>query len=244
MNIVITAGGTSEYIDKVRKITNSGSGKLGSIIANTLLKRTDIQKIFYICSEKAILPWDDDRIEIIRIKGTIDLKNAVKNVLSQNHIHWFIHSMAVSDYYVDAVTTAERIAKETSTTSDIASVLKNPKNRIDNSDKISSYEDNLILVLKQTPKIIGMIHNLSPDTHLIGFKLLENVTVPHLIEVASNLRDKNHCEYVLANDLANIGHGYHEAYLLDKQGHYNTLHTKEQIAAAITDVIYKDEYAN
>lgn len=31
MNIVITSGRTSEYIDKVRKITNIGTGILGKI---------------------------------------------------------------------------------------------------------------------------------------------------------------------------------------------------------------------
>ena len=35
--IVITAGGTSEKIDQVRKITNSSTGKLGMTIANHLL---------------------------------------------------------------------------------------------------------------------------------------------------------------------------------------------------------------
>ena len=39
--IVITAGGTSEKIDNVRKITNSSSGKLGMTIANHLLKEND-----------------------------------------------------------------------------------------------------------------------------------------------------------------------------------------------------------
>ena len=34
LKIVITAGGTSEAIDQVRKITNSASGKLGMTIAN------------------------------------------------------------------------------------------------------------------------------------------------------------------------------------------------------------------
>ena len=48
MNIIITAGGTSEYIDKVRKITNSGTGKLGSIITNTILQRDDIDKVMFI----------------------------------------------------------------------------------------------------------------------------------------------------------------------------------------------------
>ena len=41
---IITAGGTSEKIDNVRKITNSSSGKLGCIIANTIVKNTVITK--------------------------------------------------------------------------------------------------------------------------------------------------------------------------------------------------------
>ena len=43
--IVITAGGTSEKIDNVRKITNSSSGKLGMTIANHLLKENEVYKL-------------------------------------------------------------------------------------------------------------------------------------------------------------------------------------------------------
>ena len=43
--IIITAGGTSEKIDNVRKITNSSSGKLGMTIANHLLEGKDIGTI-------------------------------------------------------------------------------------------------------------------------------------------------------------------------------------------------------
>ena len=48
--IIITAGGTSEKIDNVRKITNSSSGKLGSVIATKLLELPDdkIEKIYYV----------------------------------------------------------------------------------------------------------------------------------------------------------------------------------------------------
>ncbi len=50
MNIVITAGCTSEKIDNVRKITNSSSGKLGMIIANEILNKyeDEIDIIYYI----------------------------------------------------------------------------------------------------------------------------------------------------------------------------------------------------
>lgn len=50
-NIVITAGGTSEYIDTVRKITNSGTGKLGATIANKL---SNENKIFYHSAEEYV----------------------------------------------------------------------------------------------------------------------------------------------------------------------------------------------
>ena len=53
--IIITAGGTSERIDNVRKITNSSSGKLGTIIVNHLLQENKDKsnkeisgKIFFI----------------------------------------------------------------------------------------------------------------------------------------------------------------------------------------------------
>ena len=92
----------------------------------------------------------------------------------------------------------------------------NPNNRLDNSSKISSDEDNLVVVLKQTPKIIKMIKELSPNTILVGFKLLENVTKEHLITIATNLMNKNKCDYVIANDLKNIKNGSHKALLLNK----------------------------
>ena len=56
MNIVITAGGISEYIDNVRKITNSSTGKLGLVIANTFLSYSNIDLIYYVCPKNALKP--------------------------------------------------------------------------------------------------------------------------------------------------------------------------------------------
>ena len=56
-NVIITAGGTSERIDNVRKITNSGSGKLGFMIANKLIQNGSISKIYYILAIISILIW-------------------------------------------------------------------------------------------------------------------------------------------------------------------------------------------
>ena len=108
---------------------------------------------------------------------------------------------------------------------------------MDNSDKLTSNEDNLILVLKQTPKIINLIKKISPKTNLIGFKLFENVTEEYLLTIAKQLRDKNQCEYVVANDLKNIKNGNHKAFLLDKQDNVKIMNGKLDIAMNISHIV-------
>lgn len=225
--IVITAGGTSEKIDNVRKITNSSSGKLGLTIANHLLKENDDLIIYYVCSKNSLRPLDK-RIKVIEIDDTISLKNKIENLLLNEKIDYFIHSMAVSDYMTDYVTTIERIKASIKNTSNLEEAFSNIE--IINGNKISSYEDNLVIVLKQTPKIISIIKDLSPQTYLVGFKLLDGVSKEELISVAKKLRDKNKCDLVVANDLATIRNGEHIAYIIDKNNEIEESHGKDDIA--------------
>lgn len=225
--IIITAGGTSEKIDNVRKITNSSSGKLGMTIANHLLKENDDLIIYYVCSRNSLRPLDK-RIKVIEIDDTISLKNKIENLLLNEKIDYFIHSMAVSDYMTDYVTTIERIKASIKNTSNLEEAFSNIE--IINGNKISSYEDNLVIVLKQTPKIISIIKDLSPQTYLVGFKLLDGVSKEELISVAKKLRDKNKCDLVVANDLATIRNGEHIAYIIDKNNEIEESHGKDDIA--------------
>lgn len=225
--IVITAGGTSEKIDNVRKITNSSSGKLGMTIANHLLKENDDLIIYYVCSKNSLRPLDE-RIKVIEIDGTISLKNKIENLLLNEKIDYFIHSMAVSDYMTDYVTTIERIKASIKNTSNLEEAFSNIE--IINGNKISSYEDNLVIVLKQTTKIISIIKDLSPQTYLVGFKLLDGVSKEELISVAKKLRDKNKCDLVVANDLVTIRNGEHIAYIIDKNNEIEESHGKDDIA--------------
>lgn len=225
--IVITAGGTSEKIDNVRKITNSSSGKLGLTIANHLLKENDDLIIYYVCSKNSLRPLDK-RIKVIEIDDTINLKKEIENLLLNEKIDYFIHSMAVSDYTTDYVTTIERIKASIKNTSNLEEAFSNIETI--NGNKISSYEDNLVIVLKQTPKIISIIKDLSPQTYLVGFKLLDGVSKEELISVAKKLRDKNKCDLVVANDLATIRNGEHIAYIIDKNNEIEESHGKDDIA--------------
>lgn len=239
--IIITAGGTSEKIDNVRKITNSGSGKLGFTIANKLIETNEdnIEKIYYICAKESYKPTNP-KIEVIEISGTCELAETVKDLLTNQKIDYFIHSMAVSDYTVDYVTTAEKLALEikNSKNSDIISTIVNYKDGIKDS-KISSYEENLIIKLKKTPKIISMIKDISPNTFLVGFKLLDNVSENQLLDVATKLKDKNKCDIVVANDLKNIRNGNHKAFIIRKDNSYKNADGKEDIAQKLIEEMFR-----
>ena len=214
--IIITAGGTSEKIDNVRKITNSSTGKLGCTIAEKLLHLNEdqIEKIYYICSKTSYKPTHS-KVDIIEISDTNDLEKNVRKLLTINNIHYFIPSMAVSDYTVDYVTNAESLALNIKENPDknILDLICKPASKL-TDNKISSNQDNLIIKLKKTPKIISLIKDISPSTYLVGFKLLDNVSEECLIQTATLLKEKNNCNLVVANDLENIRKGTHKAFII------------------------------
>lgn len=224
--VIITSGGTSERIDNVRKITNSSSGKLGSIIANQLLNSSEVDKIYYLCNKKAYRPILSEKVEIIEVEDTLSLKSEVSRLLTNEKIDYFIHSMAVSDYMVEYITTLDKIKN-------------NDKGVIDRENKISSYEDDLVIKLKRTPKIISMIKDISPNTYLVGFKLLDNVSREYLIDVAYNLKVKNKCDLVLANDLKSIREGNHKGFLIKDKINYKEVIGKDNIAKEIIREMFK-----
>lgn len=242
-NVIITAGGTSEKIDNVRKITNSSSGKLGCTIANKLIEMNakNIDKIYYVCPKNSVKP-NHEKIEIIEIMDTNDLETTIRNLLTNNFINYFIHSMAVSDYTVDYVTTAESLGQsiENNKEHNILDLICNHNDKL-SANKISSNEENLIIKLKKTPKIISIIKDISPKTYLVGFKLLDKVSEENLINTAIKLKEKNKCDLVIANDLDNIRKGTHKAYIIKSTTDYISASGKEDIAIKLVEEINKNE---
>lgn len=248
--IVITAGPTNEPIDAVMQITNMSTGKLGKSIAETLLARhgDEIDEIYYLSNKMAAKPYPTPKIKFIAIRDTDHLLKTLTAVLTDPSIHVdaVIHSAAVGDYKGRWAARAEDVAREiadrnerdgTLNYDEVLSILTSPSCLQDNGTKISSYEPNLMVMLDLTTKVIGHIKELAPDALLIGFKLLENVPHEELIRVAARLREKNHADYVVANDLSLIGGGKHPAWIVGKDGQVETkCETKEDIARVLSDL--------
>ena len=174
------------------------------------------------------------------MEDTENLKTVVETLLQKNQIHYFIHSMAVSDYTVDYVTTLEKLVNSIKNSQIGAQGVLPKCDNVICENKISSNEDNLVIKLKRTPKIISMIKQLSPNTKLIGFKLLDGVEEQELINVAKKLKDKNNCDFVVANDLSNIRKGNHKAFIIRKDNSFVEANGKEDIAEKLAKEMFGD----
>ena len=224
MKILVTSGGTSEKIDRVRSITNHSSGKLGKIITETLLKAG--HEVCLITTLQAVKPVSHPNLTIIEIKNTADLLQVMKDKVTDYQV--IIHSRAVSDYTPVYMTGFD----EVQASQDLTEFL-DKKNQ---ETKISSKEDVQILFLKKNPKIVSRVKEWNPKIHLIGFKLLVDVSQEHLIQIARESLEKNQADLIVANDLTQISSDQHKAYLVEKHSFQTTM-SKHEIADLLLEKI-------
>ena len=220
MKILVTSGGTSEAIDRVRSITNHSTGRLGLVITEALIKAR--HEVCLITTSHAIKPASHPNLKIIEIKNTLDLLEEMRNLVKDYQV--LIHSMAVSDYTPVYMTSID----EVQASQDLSKFLT----KQNTESKISSKEDAQILFLKKNPKIISLVKEWNPKIHLIGFKLLVDVTKDHLIDIARESLKKNQADIIVANDLTQINSDQHLAYLVEKND-YQTAYSKQEIAELI-----------
>jgi phosphopantothenate-cysteine ligase len=219
MKFLVTAGGTSERIDSVRSITNSATGRLGSLIADCLAQNPETERIFYVCGKNSARPASP-KAQIFPVTDTAEAEAAVRRVLAENEAAAIVHSMAVSDYTVESVSSPR-------------------SGGLDRTGKLPSGQDRLILVLRPTIKIISLFQQIAPEALLVGFKLLDNVPFDTLIDRAWELLRKNRCAYVLANDAKDIAGDSHTGYLVDREKQVKKYTDKFRIAQGIADHILR-----
>lgn len=224
MKILVTSGGTSEAIDRVRSITNHSTGRLGKVITETLLKAG--HQVCLITTRQAIKPELHPNLTMIEIKNTSDLLQEMKRIVPDYQV--LIHSMAVSDYSPVYITGLDQVQAS----QDLSEFL-HKKNM---ETKISSKDEVQVLFLKKNPKIISLVKEWNPSIHLIGFKLLVDVTKEHLIQIARESLEKNQADLIIANDLTQINADQHVAHLVEKDS-FKTATSKQEIADLLFEKI-------
>jgi phosphopantothenate-cysteine ligase len=185
-----------------------------------LAEAPEAERIFFICANASARP-EHPGVEVLPVTGSAEVEAAVRRVLAAHKIEAVIHSMAVSDYRVKTVTTP-RLWKNGAGGSGLA-----------REGKLPSGEENLMLILEPTVKIISLFQHLAPGALLVGFKLLDGAPHAALIDAAHELLKKNRCAWVLANDAREISGARHTGYLVDAAKNEEKYEGKPAIAQAI-----------
>jgi len=242
MNILITGGPTNEYIDEVMKITNMSTGSLSRDLTELFLDNGDSVCLVLnnnVNIDKLMEHHNEKNLSVKWIETTQDMLEALKDE-SQKQYDVLIHAAAVGDYTGAFSFLMEDLAEELykasirengfKSSKEILDILVNPKSKLNDDSKISSYQENLTVKLGLTPKIIARLREWFPNSKLFACKLLDKVSKEELYEVAAKLCKKNDMDYILANDLHDLRNGDSTRYLVDKDGYTNiSLATPKEI---------------
>ncbi|MBS1257786.1 MAG: Coenzyme A biosynthesis bifunctional protein CoaBC [Candidatus Scalindua arabica] len=190
-NILITAGSTRGFLDAVRYITNTSTGRLGSEIALEAMGRG--ADVTYIYGADSLFPVIHDRndinpsqLKLIEIETNNDLMEILQKKLKNRKFDAIIHAMAVADYVPAS-------AKQS---------------------KTSSQKEEWLVKLVKTPKVINSIRTKWPEALLVGFKLEVNKTKDEIIKIARRFLTKSKANLIVANDYKYILRNRHIAYMV------------------------------
>ncbi len=190
-NVLITAGSTRGYLDAVRYITNTSTGRLGSEIAFEAMGRGAV--VTYIYGADSLFPVIHGRsdlkasqLKLIEIETNNDLMKVLQEKLKNRKFDAIIHAMAVADY-------VPARAKQS---------------------KTSSQKKEWLVKLVKTPKVINIIRDSWPEAFLVGFKLEVNRTKDEIIRIARRFLAKSKSNLIVANDYKYISRNRHIAYMV------------------------------
>jgi phosphopantothenoylcysteine synthetase/decarboxylase len=151
MQCVVTAGPTAEALDRVRRLTNLSSGRLGVELANHLTAHG--HAVTLLRGEQATWCGECGAAKVERFTSTTDLRERLQALRSAK-VDAVFHAAAVSDFTFGKVwarsadgTLSERQA-----------------------GKFSTRDGVLLGELVPTPKILAELRDWFPEGRLVGWK--------------------------------------------------------------------------
>lgn len=151
MRCVVTAGPTYEPLDRVRRLTNFSTGRLGSELVNFLAARG--HEVILLIGQLATWRGERHATRVDTFTTTADLSHRL-HALSAVQVDVVFHAAAVSDFSFGKVW-------QRSPSGQLAELK---------SDKLSSRNGALLAELVPTQKIIAQLRSWYPEARLIGWK--------------------------------------------------------------------------
>lgn len=216
MKVLITAGGTAEPIDGVRRIINSSTGATGGVIAGAFASH-GVDVVLLHAASAPLSGIDVDRETFVTFG---DLETALKQRLGQESFDAIIHLAAVSDYSVAAV----EIDGRTSTFGH--------GGKIGSGRKVSIH-------LEPNPKLLDHLRSWSRNAsiQIIAFKLTHEPDSGERSKKVRALLDRGTSDLVVHNDLAEITDDRHPAEIWTRKGPIVRATTKTELAEALLGLL-------
>ncbi|RYD70548.1 MAG: phosphopantothenoylcysteine synthase, partial [Verrucomicrobiaceae bacterium] len=190
--IIVTCGPSYEPIDKVRRLTNQSTGKLGIALANRLARSG--WEVTCFKAEGSTCPDQLVGAERITFTTNDDLLRRIDGLPYREDVAGFFHVAALCDYKVKEIKGADGVLLE--------------------SAKIPSRKGDLTLTLEPATKIIGKLRTLFPQSRIVGWKYELNGTREDAIEAGWKQVAQNGTDACVVNGAA-YGEGFG---VLDRSG--------------------------
>ncbi len=220
MRILVTAGGTEEPIDGVRRLTNMSSGATGGVLARYFLEQG--AEVLLLHAERA--PLADVPVQRETFVTYADLEAALHHHLSEQEWDAVVHLAAVSDYSVASVEV------------DGHRVPAGGRGKIGTGHE-------LVIRLEANPKILDSLRawSLNPAIRVIGFKLTDESDPVRREQAVQKLMARGKADLVVHNDLSEIGKDHHMASFYDTQGLVAHTGSKKEMATTLWRLILNGE---
>jgi phosphopantothenoylcysteine decarboxylase/phosphopantothenate--cysteine ligase len=180
---VVTAGPTYESLDKVRRLTNFSTGRLGSELVNFLSACG--YEVTLLIGQQATYRGERKAHAVQTFTTTADLRERLR-ALGHQDIDAVFHAAAVSDFTFGKVW------------------LRSPEGALFEikSGKVSTREGTLLAELVPTPKIIAELREYFPKAVLVGWKFEVDGDRSSVIDLAKKQISECRTDACVANGAA------------------------------------------
>lgn len=216
MRVLVTAGGTEEAVDGVRRLVNVSTGATGSAIARAFAARG----AEVVMLHAARTPLEDLPVEREAFSSFADIEHRLRRLLGSRDFDAVIHLAAVSDYRIAAVEVDGRPVRH------------------GDAGKIPSGRE-VVLRLAPTLKLVDRLRGWSrnPGIRVVAFKLTNTADPEARRRAIRELLDRSGADLVVHNDLAGIAGDRHPAEIWHGDRVVAATKTKHQLAETLFDLL-------
>jgi phosphopantothenate---cysteine ligase (CTP) len=188
MNCIVTAGPTYETLDRVRRLTNFSTGRLGIELANFLTSKG--HDVTLLVGELATCATERKAQRIETFSTSAELREWLQSLASQS-VQGVFHAAAVGDFMFGKIW------------------RRSPQGQLEEvkGGKITTRQGALLAELLPTQKVIAGLRDWFPKARIVGWKYEVDGTRTAVLKTA----EKQISEYLTDACVAN-GPAYGEGY--------------------------------